>query len=1205
MIRKIVVIAFWGAVLAISQSASGRGLEVRPAENELIEAKTNTVVTTVFRITNQTTARHELVTKLELPQGWKAMTNDLPFHLSSDKTLKKIVSFFVPKNTEPGRYKIRYIVQGRKKLSLSDYYEFELMVTQGQYQKTQELKKYVLAGQSTDVSFQITNNSRHQSDIAVTVDSEKGTPLVFNPKHFKLGPKQSKIVTVTLRPDGEITKNFTDNIHVTALFHRGGKVKTKTVSKHPIQVVVNEKLLKEKALARAKAKAQARQIARARANIWNREKQKQQDKQKQQAITQAVKRNFKFLEPGDTEKRILQAGPRGVVTVAFGIKNPTKHKLTFVPKLKMPKGWSQIAGSKTIELAPNENKTNLIGFSVPKKTPAGEYSLDYTITEQQYPDLRESTSFKVIVKPVIKVAVDLIESPKYVIAGEKYQSFFVVRNQGNTEYDIQIKVNGSEETNYVIDNEKFKLLPGQAKAVVVTAATDQQSKRKVRHAIHFVAAVTEQNVEIAQSAATSVVEVIPLASGEEKPYHTIKTQAIISYVSEKGSKDSSGAQITIKGQGTLDEEGKKNVKFHFTGPDIVDKSIFGQRDEYLFSYWTDKYQLHLGDRAFRLSNLTEGYLYGRGLETSLNLNDDLTLGMYHVETRWLEPGIEETAAFLDYNINEKAKIGLNYLRKNDNFASNDIVSIETEIAPAKNTKLELEYALGSGADRKDNGYIVRLYGRDSIVNYFLKLIHAGPDYPGYYKDLDYLTSGFALKINKNLKLNASLRFEKNNLDMNQTLSSAAFERYSTVGLGYSFNNKNNTTLHFDWLNRDRQDQLIDPLFDYQQDSLRVALAHNLGKFALQGSADIGKTKDRITNQNSKTERYTATLNFRPNNKQYYRAYAYYDEDVDSTGTGTRGITLGFKTRQQIAERTFFSMLLETNDFEAETASDRDNLQMGLDHIFKNKNKLSIKLRHTRYRGTTSRDATSLLMQYTIPMGLPISKRKSIGSVYGFIYDNKSQKAIDGAIVNLNDLITATDTSGRFSFNAVRPGIYYLNVNNDSLGENRLTKQKTPIQITVAGGKATQVDLQAVVKTSLTGQVMVYRYDTQKLKSDDLSAENNTYYSSGTGITKGQKGKLVEDYGLQNTIIELKKNDETKRVMTDRHGRFEILDLRPGIWTLKLYTETLPQYYYLEKNNLKLDLKSGQPAQVNLKVLPRKRQIKIIGKQKSLDEEIKK
>ena len=1217
MARRIIAIAFWGAVLAVSQSALGRGLEVRPAENELIQAKTNTVVTTVFRITNQTTIRHELITRLELPNGWKVMTNDFPFFLSSDKSLVKIVSFFVPKNTQPGRYKIRYIVQGREKPSLSDYYEMDLMIIAARHEKEEEkeLRKVVLAGESTDISFQITNNTPYQNNITMIVDSDKNIPFVFNPKNFKLDPDQSRIVTVTVTPDGEITKNFDDRLKVTALFHQQGKVKTKNVLEHLIKVVVNEKLLETKALAKAKAKAQARQrdqeILQAKQRADKQKKQvkewadKQKVRKKVNARALAAKRKFKFFLLDGTQKRILNVGPRGVVTTAIAIKNPTKNKMTFIPELGAPKGWKQISGRSKIQLKPNENKTNLVAFTVPKTTPAGKYHLDYTIRDQQYPDVYESISFEVVIKPVVNVVTDLVESPKYVIAGEKYQSFFMVRNRGNTEYDIQIKADSSEETSYDIDNEKFTLLPGQSKAVVVTAATDQDIKRKLRHAIHLVAAVKKHDTEIAQSTAGSVVEVIPLNSGEEKPYHAIKTQAIISYVSDRGSKDSSGTQITIKGQGTLDEEGKKNVKFHFTGPDIVDKSIFGRRDEYMFSYWTDKYQLHLGDRAYRLSKMTEGYLYGRGLETKVNLNEQLTMGMYHVETRWLEPAVEQTAGYLDYTLTDDCKLGLNYLRKNDNFASNDIVSVEGEVSPFKNAHLELEYALGSGADRRDNGYVVNLYNRDNILNYFLKLIHAGPDYPGYYKDLDYLTSGFALNINKNLKLNASFRLEKNNLDMNQTLHSAAFERYSILGLGYSFNNANNTTLHFNWLNRDRQDQLINPLYDYQQDSLRFAVSHNLGKFSFRSSAEIGKTRDSLTSTNSKSERYMTSVYFRPDNKQSYRGYVYYDEDVDLTGLGTRGITLGLGTRHQITGRTFFSMLLETNDFEAATASDRDNLQMGLDHVFRNDNKLSIKLRHTRYRGVTNRDSTSLLMQYTIPIGLPIAKRKGIGSVHGFIYDEQTQKAIDGAVVKLNDLITATDVSGRFNFNAVRPGIYYLSVNTASLGENRLTAQKTPMQITVDGGKATQINLHAVLKTWLEGRVMVYRYDTGKSESDDNSAENEVYYSSGTGVTKGEKGKLVEDYGLANTIVELKKNNEIKRVITDKHGRFEVPDMRPGKWTLKIYEENLPQYYYLKKNNLNLDLKPGQSSKIHLKVLPRKRQIKIIGEQKSLDEEIKK
>ena len=106
---------------------------------------------------------------------------------------------------------------------------------------------------------------------------------------------------------------------------------------------------------------------------------------------------------------------------------------------------------------------------------------------------------------------------------------------------------------------------------------------------------------------------------------------------------------------------------------------------------------------------------------------------------------------MDYSINEKDKVGLNYLRKYRDGKVSDITSFEGELEPFENTKAELEYALGPDGSSKDNAYLTKLYGHNNWLSYYLKLTHAGPDYPGYYRDLDYISGGLTVPVDKRSK----------------------------------------------------------------------------------------------------------------------------------------------------------------------------------------------------------------------------------------------------------------------------------------------------------------------------------------------------------------------------------------------------------------------------------------------------------------------
>jgi hypothetical protein len=1070
-------IVFCLAILtAVQTTAGGRGLEVRPAEEELLGTRPKEIVSTTFRVTNTTSQQYEFISDVELPKGWTLITEDFPFDLSGNESTTKLVSFFVPETTAAGTYKISYAVSARKYPELRDFYTVYVVV----FQSSKEVKE-----------------------------------------RSKTIPPQAKKKGLNQDSNSPIT---------------GG-----------------------------------------------------------QSLS-----NLRLVSGLKDAKESLETEPRQTITAAFRVTNPTNEKREFISEVKLPIGWILIGKDFPFELNPNESDTKLVSFFVPQTTLAGRYEITYTIKDRKYSAIHDFYTIDVIVKQLNKLQVKLLESPKFVIAGEKYQSSFVVTNHGNIERAINIKVGNKEKIPYVISDEKFTLAPGQSKTVTVTAKSDAKIAAVLNHHLQLTAESVDDSETKTKAQAESIVEIIPKINGVEDNYHRIPAAAIFRYVSEKNNDRTSGFQTEFRGEGTLDEEGKKHVKFDFRGPDIQNKSVFGERDEYLFSYWTKDHELHFGDRSYSLSSLTENYLYGRGVEGKANI-DNVTLGAYHMQTQWLEPGTEETAAYMDYQINEKCKVGLNYLRKLSGGKVSDITSFEGELKPFKDTEVDVEYALGPGGDSKSDAYLTKLYGRNNWLNYYLKLTHAGPDYPGYYKNLDYISGGLTIPIEKHLKLNASFRQEKENLDLDPTLDSAPLEMYYQLGVDYKF--ETNTTFSWDWLSRDRKDRLESPKFDYQENTSRFGVGQSFDKLTLYSSVELGKTENDLDHTTSDLERYTASINFTPNNKQSYSGYVYYDKNSDFTGEKRRSTTIGLTARYQIADKTSLNLMLQTNDYQGSAQGGRDNAELELSHTFPNDNRLSITARHTRYQDSTSNDDTALMVQYTIPLGLPVGRKKSAGSIKGYLYDQETQNAIGNAILRLNGSTAVTDKAGNFIFPSVRPGVYYLNVDTASIGMNRIPTEKAPIELAVEGGKATSVDIAVTRAARLSGQIMVYNYkrDHDKISLNKQPGDINELYVAGNS-SSNINTKLVEDCGLANTIVELKCSSEIRRTVTNLQGHFEFEELRPDKWTFKIYSDNLPEYHYLEEDIFELELKPDQKKEIFAKVLPKERRIRIIGKPQTLREE---
>ena len=900
---------------------------------------------------------------------------------------------------------------------------------------------------------------------------------------------------------------------------------------------------------------------------------------------------------------MLETEPRRIITTVFRVINPTDKRREFIPEVKLAEGWVLITKVFPFELNPNETDAKLVSFLVPQTALAGKYELTYLIKDGKDPSIRDFYTTYVTMLPVRKLQAKLLESSRYVIAGEEYQSSFVVTNQGNTECTINTKIKSGDNIPWTVDADKFTLGPGQSKTVAVSVKTDPKATKKLKHRLQFTAEVIQENKAKVQSQAASFVEIIPRISGVEEHFHKIPAEVTLRYVSQKNGEHTSGFQTEVRGEGTLDEEGSKHIKFRFSGPDVQDKSIFGERDEYTLSYWTKDYELHFGDRTYSLSWLTENYLYGRGVEGKLPINDRFSLGAYHTKTRWLEPKTEETAVYMDFLLSEKNKVGLNYLRKLRDGKLSNITSFDAELKPFRNTKVDLEYALGPGGTTKDNAYLTRLYGRSDRLNYYLKLTHAGPDYPGYYSDLDYISGGVGLPVDKHLKLNASFRREKNNLDENPAFYSAPLEKYYQLGLDYKL--ETDTTFSLDWLTRDRRDRLNSPRFDYQDDTVRLGIGRGFDKLTIQTSAEFGKTRNKLDSMTSDSGRYSASVYFKPDEKQSYSAYLYYDKNSDFTGESRRSTTIGLNARYKIANRTFINFALQTNDRQGSALGGRDHLELRVSHTFTNNNKLSLLARHTTYRNSDMEDDTALMVQYKIPLGLPVCRKKSVGSIKGNIYDEETGNAIADVILRLNGLTAITDKAGHFTFPSVRPGIWYLNIDTASIGMDRVPTRKTPIELAVKGGEKTPVIVSVTRSASLLGRIIVYGYEksqSKMLPAKNSSDINGNYYISGNGSGNSEDAKLIEDYGLANTIVELRNTSEIRRTLTDNRGHFEFEQLRPAKWTLKINSGNLPEYHYLEKDTFEVNLKSGERKEISAKVLPRKRRIRIIDEPQILLEE---
>lgn len=900
--------------------------------------------------------------------------------------------------------------------------------------------------------------------------------------------------------------------------------------------------------------------------------------------------DIKVMPAGD---ELIEVEPKQTVTTVFRMTNNTSSHHEFVSEVDLPEGWKLITQNLPFQLDENESDIRLLSFYVPQNITVGKYPVTYRVRSREFPSLSDEYTIFIHVLSVYELNIQILESPIRTVAGDTYHVDLMILNKSNISSDVTLDVISEPQLPTTVSLNHFHLEVGESKTVSVQVQTDSTTKKYFTHKLDLIARFNEDGKNIFRT--MNYVDVIPQIPEEEDQYHRIPVNMSVKQVFQTGETTNYGVQFDIHGRGTLDEEGHKNVEFRLRAPDLYEKSVLAERDEYFFSYINGRFILHLGDRHYTLSRLTEFRRYGRGGEFQYHFNG-LLIGAFYQKTRWLNPREKQIASFIQYAFWENQFVRFNYLNKKNEDGRTNIYSLQTTFHPIHNMEIETEYALGRVRGDNKNAFQLQIHGNHQILNYYLDIIHTDANFPGYYQNMKLTSGGVSFNVFRNLRVEANLRKYRDRYELRQDYATVS-NQYTHFSLRYRFSR--NTHLRMGLLKTSREDLQPTPRFNYEEHSGQIEWLQNWKQFNLTATANFGQTNNRLLEQKSWMERYTLSgrLQFSPYHS--IRGYLYYDNNRRYSNERERILTVGLNTDFRILENIFFNLNYQNQYTPDDIYSDRDVFDLHFQYTFREHHELILKARHTILRNTMNDKEMAFMVEYNYRLGIPTSRKKSIGVVRGQILDAKTLLPIQNVIVRINGSVTITDQKGQFVFSSLVPKTYFLRIDKSNIGLDKVTLQKTPIEVEVKGGEEQFVNISIISAARVTGQVMVYQVvnDTSDHFSlDQIENHMDEFYVAGNGnngrkeTITNEKTMLVEDYGLSNTVIDLMRDDEVHRRLTDKNGRFVFDEIRPGKWTLKIYDFNLPDYYRLEREEFEIYIQPGETQNIMIAVLPVRRQI---------------
>ncbi len=915
--------------------------------------------------------------------------------------------------------------------------------------------------------------------------------------------------------------------------------------------------------------------------------------------------NFEEIDAQLVTTQPVSVDPKSSVTVVVRVSNLASERKELVPEVILPEDWKLTAQESSFVLEAGQETIRLLNVFVPSNAKAGEYTVQYIVSSKDKPPLQTRVEFSVLVREVIAIDVQALEGPSVVFPGDTFLCRFVVVNKSNTTASVDLVVSHSKDLKTRHDFSKLRLNANESQEVSVEVKTESQQRGYARHWLSLRALASSPKGEEVAAEARHSFELISLNEKKEDGYLRIPMKVKLNSIYDQDN--GTLAQLAIDGEGALDAKKDKRIDFSFRGPRARFASIFFMREEeYRLNFLSKPFEIHVGDRPYSLTRLTSYGYYGRGVEGDIRLSLFYLKG-YYLQSLVILPQFAQLAFQTGLNWKEKYKVLFNYFQNRPGEEGGafsfyeghkDIFSIKTQLFAHDLFNVDLEYASGKEKrpeSREGDAIWAELFGTwENRLNYHFYAVQSSTGYPGYYRDLTFYSGAFSFYLTRAIGINAIYHHQKSNNKPNPDLPSPDAKQ-SQVGLRLGLWKGSN--LFADFRMRDQRDRLPIPRFNSLDRTIRAGTSQGIGPLRLYAYVDAGHTDDRITGNTRRVLEYYSSLAFEKKNVfSLGGSIELRNQDEEFTGERTEKLIWGLNCRLNLGYTSLQGYYRTgTNQrFYERILEDRRRADPFMLYEL---NQLDITLRQKLWAGHTltlrlwynssgSRSWQSErllgLVEYAIPIGFPVRKKKGFGSLKGRVFDAERQnKGIPGVIVRVNEQATLTDKEGAFVFKSLKPGPCYINLDRTGLGPGRITIQDTPLQKTILDGVKSDVKLGVIRGSELRGRIVAYRFAAGKREG----------LVQGTPAEEEQE--LEESHGLQNILVEIQKGTEVSRSLTDSQGRFRFDSLRPGRWTIKIYDDYIPHLHYLDQDGFDLELKPGESQEITAKVLPVKRQVQMV------------
>ncbi|KUY30322.1 COG1470 family protein [Elizabethkingia ursingii] len=886
---------------------------------------------------------------------------------------------------------------------------------------------------------------------------------------------------------------------------------------------------------------------------------------------------YSQLQPQQSISKNDSLVPGTATSVSFIIENNTTEDKTYnLQASTSEKHITPIIAQNELKVSAGDKILYIVPIRIATETPQGSYTLSVQGTEKNSEN-KFSKSITITITGTRNISLTNLNTPEFVRAGESITTTFLLKNNGNTTENIKLE---SSHDSSIEKDSSFSLASGESRVITIIKKTDPALGRNEYQNLNLSALAAGYSKE--KLTAYTSVRIIAVKPTEEDVYHRFPVSASVTFIGmrNRGIYEN-GFQGEIHGKGSLSKENKDMLEFRAVTPNPVEFSAFTKYEEYYINYKNQNLFVHLGDKTFSSSFLTEFARYGRGAELRYDFKK-VSIGGFYNHPRFFRDIKEEFNIYSQFRFGKQTEITAGYLYKapqtdiNNNYylsstylnSNAHLPYLIAKFAPFKNIEIQAETAYSSTSKTNGTAYILQAQANYEKISGNLLYMKASPQFAGYFNNTNSLNGNIQYKITKRLNVFASYVQDAKNFQRDTLLLASPYRKFFQYGINFRYL-KSGSIMFYNGF-QSYEDRLKDKQFNYNEKFFKISINQQIGIFNLSMEGQFGKTDNYLTGFTGNSNFYMANVSFEKF-KASFNLFGSYGTTSRYLEKNQKQIYYGARISSRLSQYNSLSLFYQNNYIPEEYYKDRNLFELIFHQQISRNHGLDISGRYALQRGELGDKDFIFSLRYTLRMNIPVQKTAEYTSLTGNI-SNMGVKKTDGIRLLLGNHLSVTDINGNFTFKNIVPGDYYLEIDRSTTDMNDIPNVSFPAQVSL-------VNKENIFNFGLTSAANIKGHIR-------LNEQNNTDQQENTLPVTPQDKKKKE-----SIVIEATNGEQIYRKICSINEDFDFTYLRPGEWTVKLYRNGLDKRYKIATDNFRFTLNAAENKTINIYIVKQQTEIK--------------